>query len=202
MSEYILEYCGRAKSFTFSRYPSRGVRITLSNANKYYRLGSNLSREAIAYYRSLAPAVRIRKMATNEVTAESETPAQPVAKKPEPAQPKPVPVAETEPEPKPVAIEDTVSVVHEETKPAKVPEEKESDFIVNRELPESEEVITPDMSEQDLCEYVDMHYSEEEARAMAEKMGVNVKRLRSKDSVISRLVSERYQEVLETAVKQ
>ena len=234
MSEYILEYCGRAKSFTFSRYPSRGVRITLSHANKYYRLGDKVSKEAMSYYRSLAPEVRIRKLATNEITAcpknekikpiqevtpvpvqqegleplDTETIREPeTKKKPKPTEKKKKPEAKkpklsekTSQNEKPAEIVDTVTVVHEDT-PFPASEEKESDLVVNRELPETTDVVNPDMSEQDLCEYVDMHCTEEDVRALAEKLGLNVKRLRSKDSVISRMVSEKYQEVLEAVVK-
>lgn len=196
MSKYILEYCGRAVSFTFSIYPSRGMRVTLSQNNKYYRLDGNMTAEALRYYRSLAPEIRIRKAAPNELTAipkKAEDPKKATEVKPQEIVNTAEAINTTE-------IVDTVSLVREETKAA--PEtETESEFVVNRELPETSDVVTPDMSEQDLCEYLDMNYTEEEARALAEKLGVNVRRLRSKDTVISRLVSEKYQEVLTTAIK-
>ena len=209
MPKYYLEYCGKAVSFTFSIYPYSWKRVTLTQRNKIYKFAEKdtINAEALRYYRSLAPQVRIKMI-----------PQQPVA----PAEPKQVaPVAEqAKPEPKeepkqedskkrgkkrkaqdeplqklPAEIVDTVSIV-EETKDAPVSDEIVSDTIPSKETLMESAPSAPAMDEMELCEYLDMNYTKEAIRDMAKELGVEVARLHSKDSIITRLVNEKYSELL------
>lgn len=194
MQRYRLEYAGIAKSWTFDLY--NGQRITLSKTNRVYLLpASELSPEAVRYYKSLAPQVKL--LRTGSV---------------QPSKPEPVTVKKEELAPVQEkvasfsAIEETPVLSKEIVEEIKVVEkndsdEKESDYIVGdknntEETFETDQITKDSFSEADLCEYLDMNMSEEELREMAEELGVNVKRLRAKDSIIARVVNEKFDEVL------
>ena len=57
MQKYRLEYAGIAKSWTFDLF--NGQRITLSKDRRVYVLPGTLSPDAIKYYRTLAPQVKL-----------------------------------------------------------------------------------------------------------------------------------------------
>lgn len=214
MPKYYLEYCGRAVSFTFSIYPYSWKRVTLTQRNKIYKFAETdtINAEAIRYYRSLAPQVRIKTIpqqpaapvATNAV---KQTPVieQPTAKaepKEEPKQEEPKKrgkkkKAQDEPVQKlPAEIVDTVSIVTETKEETPISDEIISDTIPSKETLMESVPAAPAMDEMELCEYLDMNYTEEAIRDMAKELEVEVARLRSKDSVITRLVNEKYSELL------
>ena len=194
MSSYKLEYTGRAKSFTFDLY-ARSQRITLSHTNKFYffRRDDILTSDALRYYRSLAPEVRLSK---NIIKAESVAATK--------SEIKPVVLHETS-SVQPTEIVDTVSLVEKIDEPVDRKDaeiESESNYIINspdnfEELVEDHvEANKSDMSDSDLCEYLDMNKTEAEIRELANTLEVDVKRLRSKDSMITRLVTKKRTELI------
>lgn len=213
MLKYYLEYCGHAQSLTFSIYPHTWKRVTLSRTNRIYMLDNEtVNADAVKYYRSLEPSVRLRRANRPDRTPAGTEPAPEAkptpAEKPEQkksasageikkAEPKTEDPAKTE---LPPEIVDEVKV----TESAKEPESDvtESECYINRELPIEEQQTAPAMSQADLCEYIDMHYTEEQIKEFAETLHINIRRLRSKDSIISRMVSEKFQELANLALRQ
>ena len=187
MQKYRLEYAGIAKSWTFDLF--NGQRVTLSKDRRVYPLNSPLSPDAIKYYKTLAPQVKLLK--SGIVNTQEAEPAK--------VEKVSAPVKEAEPaEPVlPEEIVDEVAVI-QKNDPDPV---NESDYVLgdrqnNEELSEIDQSHKDSFSEADLCEYLDLNKTEEEIRELAQELGVNIKRLRSKDSVIARLVGEKFEEVL------
>ena len=188
MQKYRLEYAGIAKSWTFDLF--NGQRITLSKDRRVYVLpGNSLSPDAIKYYRTLAPQVKLLRSGNMN------------APKAEPAK------AEKQPEPKQEHVKAEPVLPKEIVEEVKVVQKNdpdpvtESDYVFgdrrnSEELSEIDQNKKDCFSEADLCEYLDLNKSEEEVRELAQELGVNVKRLRSKDSIIARLVGEKFEEVL------
>lgn len=209
MARYYLEYCGKALSFTFSIYPYSWKRVTLSRSNRIYRFTNNdtINSEALQYYNSLAPEIRLKRLPQESVAVKQEQP------KPQATEPAEKPAEEPAPkkrgrkskkaqEPEvvkqelPPEIVDTVSVVEEVKEGKTVSDEIISDTIPSQDSFSESVDMTPLMDEMALCEHLDMNYTEEAVRALAEELEVDVARLRSKDSVITRLVNEKYNELI------
>ena len=194
MQRYRLEYAGIAKSWTFDLY--NGQRVTLSKTNRVFLLpASELSQDAIKYYKSLAPQVKL--LRTGSVQANKQEPVKAKEDEVIPTQKEVKSFSAVEEKPVlPKEIVEEITVVKKTDS-----DEKESDYIVGdknnaEETFETDQITKDSFSEADLCEHLDMNMSEEELREMAEELGVNVKRLRSKDSIIARIVNEKFDEVL------
>lgn len=185
MQKYRLEYAGIAKSWTFDLY--NGQRVTLSKDRRIYVLNSNLTADAVRYYKSLAPQVKLLRSGTADSA---------------PPKPQKISAPSTELNTAearaalPAEIVEEVRIVQKNDPDA----ETESVYVVGdkknaEELTEVGQNSRDSFSEADLCEYLDLNKTEEEIRELAQKLGVNVKRLRTKDSVITRAVREKFKEI-------
>ena len=187
MLKYKFEYCGKAKSFTFGLFGKNGHKITLSRSNKYYTFDRSdiLTTRALKYYRSLLPEVKLIVISDQSNVA-----------------PKTMEIGckknvfSDMVETLPSEIIDTISLVKNDNTiqyAEKVKEDIESEVL-------SEHVECSDTSDNiskaEICEYIDMKMSDEEIRHLAEELGTNVKRLRSKDSMIARLVEEHSEDLI------
>ena len=202
-TKYRLEYKGKAISMTFGLYPYySSKKITLSKNNKFYYFTNSdlLNADAITYYKSLAPEIALTRFNKESSAKESaKAAAKESVKEKKVEEKKPEIKKEVEPlkVELPKEIVEEVSFVRPEDKKDK---ETEKTLAINDESL-NQEVVAPAISENeiteaDICEYLDLNYTEEEIKALAVEFKINVKRIRTKSTIIAKIAKERPADII------